>query len=130
MKWGVRRRLKNKIRVAKRKFSSKVTINRNAKKTTNSKKVQPSQTLVSEDHKKGHSSKPVSQMTNAELKAMVDRLTLENQYNDQLNRQRGKDATDKAIETLTKLSNAANVLDNLYTKGSKYYQQYKEKDKK
>ena len=69
-------------------------------------------------------------MTNAELKAMVDRLTLENQYNDQLNRQRGKDATDKAIETLTKLSNATKALNNLYTTGSKYYHQYKEKDKK
>ena len=130
MKWGIRRRLKNKIRVAKRKFSSKVTINRNAKKTKTSKKVQPSQSLVSEDHKKGHSSKPVSQMTNAELKAMVDRLTLENQYNDQRNRQRGKDATGKAIENLVKLSNTVNALDKLYTKGSKYYNMYKAKDKK
>lgn len=130
MKWGVRRKLKNKIRIAKRKFSSKVTINRNAKKTTNSKKVQPSQSLVSEDHKKGHSYKPINQMTNAELKAMVERLTLENQYNDQRNRQRGKDATGKAIENLVKLSNTVNALDKLYTTGSKYYNMYKAKDKK
>ena len=130
MKWGIRRRLKNKIKVAKRKFSSKVTINRNAKKTTNYKKVQTSQSLVSEDYKKGHSYKPINQMTNAELKAMVERLTLENQYNDQRNRQRGKDATGKAIENLVKLSNTVNALDKLYTKGSKYYNMYKAKDKK
>lgn len=130
MKWGIRRRLKNKVRIAKRKFSSKITINRNAKKTTNSKKVQPTQSLVSEDYKKGHSHKPVNQMTNAELKAMVERLTLENQYNEQRNRQLGKNATGKAIENLVKLSNTVNALDKLYTKGSKYYNMYKEKDKK
>lgn len=129
MKWGVRRKLKNKVRLVKRKLTSK-TINRNAKKTKSTKKVSTAQSLVSEDHKKGHLSKPVNQMTNAELKAMVDRLTLENSYNEQRNKQRGKDATDRAIETLTKLSNAANVLDNLYTKGSKYYKQYQEKNQK
>lgn len=129
MKWGIRRKLKNKVRLVKRKLTSK-TINRNAKKTKSTKKASTAQSLVSEDHKKGHSSKPVNQMTNAELKAMVDRLTLENSYNEQRNKQRGKDATDRAIETLTKLSNAANVLDNLYTKGSKYYKQYQEKEQK
>lgn len=135
MKWGVRRKLRSKARVLKRRLSSGFPINRNAKKIKVTKtKSSSSESLVSEDYKKGHSKKPVNQLSNDELKAIVDRLTIENNYNEQLRKQKGKDASIRAIESLEKInrgltvvSNVANNVDNIYSKASKYYDKSKKK---
>lgn len=129
MKWGVRRKLRSKARVLKRRLSSGLPINRNAKKIKVTKtKASSSESLVSEDYKKGHSKKPINQMSNAELQAMVNRLTIENNYASQRKMQQGKSATEKALDYLGKTATALENANKIAQNSKKLYNLYKGED--
>ena len=127
-KWGVRRKLKKagtviinrggKLVKAVRTRTKTAKERRREAREAKKKKAIERTSLVSKDYEAGHSKKPIEQMTNAELQAMVTRLTLENNYRTQKNIQevaaKGKSNVDKALETLDKLNKGLTSVNNTF----------------
>ena len=142
-KWGVRRKLKRagtaiinrggKLVKAVRTRTKTAQQRRREAREAKKKKSNEPVSLVSKDHAAGHSKKPVERMTNAELQAMVTRLTLENNYRTQKNMQeaaaKGKSNVDKALETLDKLNKGITTVNNTFASFDKLSKMGK-KDKK
>lgn len=132
-KWGVRKRLKRAVSAVINRGGKLVKVAKGArqrrKEAREAKKESSNpESLISKDHAAGHSKKPIEQMTNSELQAMVTRLTLENNYRNQKNIQeaaaKGKSSVDKAIDALSKAGRAAETIDKLATSSEKIYKRF------
>lgn len=92
MKWGVRRTPEQLARASKKTSS------------------------VHEDYKKAHDNKSVKEMSDAELRARVNRLNMEQQYSKMnLNTvQKGKNFTSNALKTISTVAATTTTIITIY----------------